>query len=301
MVVATRDRPAMLRRALRSVLAQEHPGTVEVTVVFDQGEPDPDLVGDLAGLTGPTRTLRTVVNDSRPGLAGARNCGVRHSSGEFVAFCDDDDEWLPGKLVTQLAALAESPASWFCAGGFVVDFNGRVNERLAEPGAVTFEQLLRERNAALHPSTFLMRTERLRQLGEVDELLPGGYGEDYDLLLRAARTAPVLAVPGPLARVYWHSSSFFADRWRTIVEANEYLKAKHPEFAREPAAVAWLDGKTAFALGAVGERRRARRTALTALRARPGQRQAWAALALSTGLVKASWIQKAAQTVGKGV
>ena len=67
---------------------------------------------------------------------------------------------------------------------------------------------------ALHPSTFVIRRSALDDIGLVDEEIPGSYGEDYDLLLRAARRAPVLAVQQPLVDVLWHEQSFFAERCR---------------------------------------------------------------------------------------
>lgn len=300
-VIATRNRPEMLRRAVGSVLAQEYPGPVEVIVVFDQSSPDDQLHHDLGEQLRVDRSLRLVVNTRSVGLAGARNTGIDAAAGEFVAFCDDDDEWLPGKLVAQVGALENAHDAWFCAGGYVVDFNGVVNTRLATEGRVDLATLLHGRNAALHPSTFLMRTDRVRQVGLVDEDLPGGYGEDYDLLLQCARDTPILTLAGPLARVYWHNASFFSDRWRMIIDANEYLKNKHEEFGSEPRAAAWLDGKTAFAYAAIGRRKDARRIAWSVLRRRPRQRQALAALGISTGAVTAAQVQQLAQRLGKGV
>ena len=72
-VVPTRDRPELLRAAVRAILAQDYPGPIEVVVVFDQSEPDESLT-ELA--TGPDRAVRVIRNDRTPGLAGARNSGI---------------------------------------------------------------------------------------------------------------------------------------------------------------------------------------------------------------------------------
>ena len=47
-----------------------------------------------------------MTNERTPGLAGGRNSGILAGSGELVAFCDDDDEWLPTKVEKQVEALA---------------------------------------------------------------------------------------------------------------------------------------------------------------------------------------------------
>src|SRR6476469_3177079 len=91
-VIPTRDRPEELRRALTAVLAQDYPGHIEVVIVFDGSERDDSL---------ESSNVRTLDNSRSPGLAGARNSGILSLDTDLVAFCDDDDEWLPGKLEAQ--------------------------------------------------------------------------------------------------------------------------------------------------------------------------------------------------------
>jgi glycosyltransferase involved in cell wall biosynthesis len=70
-VVPTRDRPALLKRAVAAVLGQDYPGEIDCVVVFDQSPAHLP-----AGLTVPPgRSLRAVGNQRTPGLAGARNTG----------------------------------------------------------------------------------------------------------------------------------------------------------------------------------------------------------------------------------
>src|SRR5919109_2579610 len=72
-VVATRERPDLLRRAVRSILEQDYTGVVECIVVADGGDP-PDPA-ELAGGDATTRRLVVTTNGRTPGLAGARNAG----------------------------------------------------------------------------------------------------------------------------------------------------------------------------------------------------------------------------------
>ena len=93
-VVPTRDRPELLRAALGAILDQDYPGAIEVIVVYDHSR-----AGSVArNGAQPKRRVRVISNSRTPGLAGARNTGILAATGELVAFCDDDDEWLPGKL-----------------------------------------------------------------------------------------------------------------------------------------------------------------------------------------------------------
>ena len=296
-VVPTRDRPELLRRAVAAICGQTYKGPIECLVVFDQSDPDLDWP-ELP----PGRTLIPRRNDRTPGLAGARNSGILAATGELVAFCDDDDEWLPEKLARQVARLLATPGSAVSTTGILVRYQDRTTTRLAPTILVTHRQLLRSRLTELHPSTVLARRDRLlSQIGLVDEELPGSYAEDYEWLLRASRHGPVLAVPEPLAVIHWHQSSFFADRWRTIISALTYLVDKHRDFQQEPSGLARIYGQIAFAHAALGERKPARRWARRTLSLNRRERRAYLALAVSLRLVKARTVVRLAHVAGKGI
>ncbi len=296
-VIPTRDRPELLPRAVRQVLDQRYPGGIECLVVFDQSEPAPLPVELAEG-----RRLRTIRNRRTPGLAGARNAGVLASSGELVAFCDDDDEWLPGKLTAQVEALRDHPESAVVACGIFVHYGDRVIRRTPPPGPVPLERFLRSRTMEINPCTILVRRQALLgPIGLVDEDLPGSYYEDYEWLLRAARVAPVLVVPEAMVRIHWHATSFFSERWQTIISAIGYLIDRHPELRGDQAGMARLEGQLAFAHAALGERGAARRCAASALRRNWREPRGYVALAVSGRLLRAETVLRLAHSVGKGV
>jgi glycosyltransferase involved in cell wall biosynthesis len=296
-VVPTRDRPEPLRRAVTAILGQTYRGPVECVVVYDQSDPELSWPEPPPG-----RRLVVVRNQRTPGLAGARNSGVLAATGELVAFCDDDDEWRPQKLARQVPRLVATPSAAVSTTGIVVRHQDRTTTRLAPTILVTHRQLLRSRLTELHPSTVLARRRPLLDdIGLADEQIPGSYAEDYDWLLRATRLAPVLAVPEPLVVVHWHQSSFFAERWRTIIAALTYLVDKHRELRQEPAGLARIYGQIAFAHAALGERRQARRWARRALALDRRERRAYLALAVSLRLVRARTVVRMARAAGKGI
>lgn len=241
-------------------------------------------------------------NDRTPGLAGARNAGALASRGELIAFCDDDDEWLPDKLSSQVGTLLEHSEALVVSSGIEVLHDGRSIERLPAGDSVSLRQLCRSRRTEIHPSTVVVRREAfMKNIGMVDEAIPGSYGEDYEWLLRASRAGPILAVRKPLVRVHWHASSWFAERWQTIIDAIEYVLRTHPELRREPAGLARLYGRLAFANAALGRSREARRWAVRCLRLDWRERRAYLAFAVSLHLVRAGTIQRWANRVGRGV
>ncbi|HET6744691.1 MAG TPA: glycosyltransferase family A protein [Candidatus Limnocylindria bacterium] len=105
-VIPTRGRPALLQRSLASVAAQTHED-LEVVVVVDG--PDAPTQQYLAGWS--ARPLTVVVNDPPVGGGEARNVGVRAATRDWIAFLDDDDEWLPTKVARQLADLVAVKAA----------------------------------------------------------------------------------------------------------------------------------------------------------------------------------------------
>jgi glycosyltransferase involved in cell wall biosynthesis len=181
-VIATRDRPEMLREAVEAALGQRYDGAIEVVVVHDQSEPDESLATE--GWNGRSdRRVRVIVNSSNPGLAGARNSGIRAAAGELVAFCDDDDYWLADKLRAQVPALLAVPDAILCTCGIRVEYDGHVVPRTLDHTEIDLAMLLADRHTELHPSTFLLRKQPyLDEVGLVDVDVPGGFGEDYEFL-----------------------------------------------------------------------------------------------------------------------
>jgi len=91
-----------IRRAIRSALAQDWPN-LEVIVVDDASTDD--SVAVVTNAIEETPMARLVRHDRNKGPAGSRNSILQQANGTFVAFIDDDDEALPGRIGAQVAAL----------------------------------------------------------------------------------------------------------------------------------------------------------------------------------------------------
>lgn len=296
-VIATVNRPELLRQAVRAALAQDYTGPVQVLVVFDRVP-----VESLNDVEVPAnRSLRALPNSRTPGLAGARNTGILAAVGTYVGFCDDDDAWEPGKLRRQLAAWAADPAAAATATGVRICSADAVTVRIP-PAIVTFADFLRSRVSQIHPSSLLFRTTDLTgRFGLVDEELPASYGEDYDLLLRTARFGHIRTVQAPLTSVRWGAHSMFAGQWEILAAGLTYLLRKFPEFASSRTGTARIAGQVAFAHAALGRRADSRRWARSALRRDPSQLRAYAALLVGTGAVSAETLLSLVQKRGRGL
>lgn len=298
-VIPTHDRPELLRAAVGSVIGQAYAGPIEVVVVHDRSEPDRSLVSEEAG-----RTVAVMRNDRRPGLAGARNTGILAAAGDLVAFLDDDDTWLPGKLAAQVEVLAAEPACELVSCGIVVDFEGRRTERTVGHDRVTYRELLRSRMAMIHSSTLLFRTAALRDeggLGLIDEDIPGAQNEDWDVLLRAAARADVRVVDQPLVRVRWGRTSYFARRWDSKADGLEWMLRRHPDIAVERRGAARVYAQIAFARACAGRRRDGLAWAWRALRRRPTEWRSGATALVLLHLLSGERILAVLHRFGRGV
>ncbi|MDP9848903.1 glycosyltransferase family 2 protein [Streptosporangium lutulentum] len=292
-VIPTRGhRPDTLRSAALSALGQDYPGTVEIVIVVDRGDPVrvtdqlAALLDDRSLTAGwedpPSRRVWVMANRLSPGLPGTRNTGIAALGTDLVAFCDDDDQWLPGKVSAQVAALEAEPDAEFSSCAIEVQYGSRRVPRLAGTGLVTRRHLVRSRMAMVHSSTFLFRRGTLW----VDESAPNGQNEDWDLALRAAARHPIVHVDRPLVRVRWGGSAYVT-RWADRIAGLQWMLARHPDLAVDPRGAARIYGQLAFHHAALGQRREAGRWAWRAFAARHSEPRAPIALAVATGLVPA--------------
>lgn len=296
-MVATRDRPELLRRTLSSIAAQDYEGLIETIVIFDRSEPDLSLeVAD--GL----RQVRVISNERRPGLQGARNTGMERSDQLMIAFCDDDDLWTPDKVRRQVELLTIHPEVHFASTGLLVEFEGDTTVRVAEQNRIAHADLLRSRVFdATHPSTFLFRRSLVESVGLIDEDVPGGYGEDYEWILRATHDTDIISICEPLTTVLWHEASFFAERWQMRIDGLRYVVAQHPGFADEPVGMARIEGQIAFALASLGQRRAALASARKTIGLNWREGRAYLALLRVTGLRNSEQIMRAVQKRGRSI
>src|SRR5436190_15605234 len=104
-IVPTYNRAYCIEKTLDSALAQTH-GDLEIVVVDDGSTDDTEAL--MARRYGAEPRVR-YIRQANTGVTGARNHGLREARGDYIAFLDSDDLWLPWKLEAQLACLAAVP------------------------------------------------------------------------------------------------------------------------------------------------------------------------------------------------
>lgn len=223
-VVATYNRADLVAQTLDSILAQSY-SDLEVIVVDDGST---DGTGEMIRERYGDRVR--YVHQDNAGPSAARNWGIEQARGEYIAFLDDDDLWLPTKIEEQVAALERAPDCVVCyarcevlgddgAGTgevFAVSDEGRSGD--------VFSLVLR-RTAMLLP-TVMVRRATLHEVGLFDPALI--IGEDTDLFLRLMLRHPAVYLRKTLALVREHEARNTRDHKRRgrHLRARVYIMAK---------------------------------------------------------------------------
>lgn len=198
-VIPAHNAARTLDRALASVFRQDIP--VAEIIVVDDGSHDDTAALAAAFTGGPVRVIRL---EKCGGAANARNHGIAAAQGEFVAFLDADDEWLPDKLGRQLALLGAHPAMDFVScGARLIAPDGSDCGTLypGRPPAWGGEawRVLLAYNFIATPSVVVRRTA-LAAAGGFDIALK--VGEDQDMWIRLALAGELGYVDDMLVRVH---------------------------------------------------------------------------------------------------
>lgn len=295
-VISTHARPVEVREAVGAVRDQTWDGPIETIVVYDKADPDPELERD-----DPLRPVRVMKNHRTPGLQGSRNSGAEAAGAPVLGFCDDDDMWMPTKAAAQLELLESDGVTASTTGMRLVSPEGET-DRLTGSSQLTFTDLLSSRHIEANMVTAMVTADAFwNVIGPMDEEIPGGYGEDYDWVLRAARHSPIAVVDSPQVLIRWNGDSTFRQDWATIDEALGYLLAKFPEFDDVPAGKARLEGQRAFARAAQGDRRDALRQSRATMRLHLAEPRAWIAVVVAAGLVSPTRVLQLLSGRGRGI
>lgn len=217
-IIPTRNRPRLVMRAVASALAQDYPA-LEVVVVIDG--PDEETERVIRSID--DERLRVEILERPFGACGARNSGVRLATGQWVAFLDDDDEWLPHKISAQMrAALQSGIRQPVVSSQLFVRTQGHVHVWPRRAPYHPLSEYLFTRHSLSYGegvlSTITLLMPRLLAL-EVPFAVAMAKYQDFDWILRASSRSDVqvVFVPEPLAiwhMAEWRASVSTADDWR---------------------------------------------------------------------------------------
>ena len=221
-VIITYNRAEFLRSAISSVLSQTFQD-FELIVVDDASKDN--TAGVVQAFN--NKRIRYIRHETNKREAGARNTGVRNAEGEYIAFLDDDDEWLPEKLQKQVELLDKSPAA---VGGIYTGFikidrpTGKALEQIipTKRGDIFRDMLVQ--NYVGTPSTVLLRKMCFEKVGLFDEGI--AFGPDYDMWFRIAKEFEFDYVKESLVNYFVHDNKLSAN-YKLIIEGMETINRKY--------------------------------------------------------------------------
>jgi len=203
-VIATYNQARYVAAAIESALSQTL-RDFEIVVVDDGSTDNTWAVLDRYGVA-----IR-VVREPNAGQAVARNRGVAESRGEFIAFLDGDDIWLPEKLDRQVNAIRQQPGAGFCACGYyIADEELRsLGSKWPAPAGNQLQSDLLLGNRIGPPTTVIVKRDQFELVSGFDPAL--SYCCDWDLWIRLAQVTGFCAVNEILAAWRQHGGNLSRD------------------------------------------------------------------------------------------
>ncbi|WAR44083.1 glycosyltransferase family 2 protein [Methylomonas rapida] len=224
MIIPARNREKNIDYCLRSVLSQTY-SNFEV-IVIDDGSLD--ATRKIAEAFADTR-VQVISHKKSLGAQAARNTGIKNARGEWIAFQDSDDEWIPEKLEKQVAALTSM--NWNDRLVIHTDlyryYPTTNNKELwtlpSINGKSSYRSLLMSPGPLLQ--TMLVAKSALFEIGLLDEQVPSY--QEWDTAIRLAKICEFFHIREYLA-VYWlHEGDTISKNKRLDIDGYRYVIEKH--------------------------------------------------------------------------
>lgn len=233
-IIPTLGRATLLARSVKSALAQTMTD-LEVIVLIDR--PDPDAMTVLTAIA--DKRLRVIVNETPLLAHAARNVAAEAAHGAWIAFLDDDDEWLPEKLERQLAVATsyDEPIVIYSLSYIQTRLTRYVWPRRPYDNTIPVDEYLFDRRSLFRGNAFLQTSSLLLRRDLFYSLRFNYEHDDWDFLLRVVngRHIKVITVPEPLVIMYteeeretastifpWRKSLSWIEKNRSLVGPRAY-------------------------------------------------------------------------------
>ena len=216
-IIPVYNREKNIRHSLQSVLAQTF-NNYEILVI-DDGSTQP--IGGLQEIDPRICVLR---HDENKGAPAARNTGILHARGEFIAFLDSDDTWLPEKLSLQISFLEKNLDIDICTTGYI--YKTEEGTSVEIPKNQNNWGRFIAKGIGLAPGSTMMVHKNIIEQYLFDTLFPRL--EDWDWFIRLMQNHSLYVIQEPLAIIHrgTHPSAEFVEK------ANLLILNKHADYFR---------------------------------------------------------------------
>ncbi|WP_298472006.1 glycosyltransferase [uncultured Psychrobacillus sp.] len=216
-----------LKRAILSVLNQTYTN-FELIIVDDNGQNEFQyIVEETIKEINPNVHIKVIKHEQNMGAQVARNNGIRSANGKFIAFLDDDDEWIENKLDLQLKKFNTNNKLGLVYCWYNICKNNEKTKKIRKPSKNLrkgIRDLLRT-NFIGSTSFPLIKKECFDKVGLFDETLKAK--QDYDMWLRICKEYQIDFVEVPLCNYYIHSDERITSNVQNKLESEEIFLKKH--------------------------------------------------------------------------
>jgi glycosyltransferase involved in cell wall biosynthesis len=219
-IIPTYNRAGFLRTAIISVLNQTFQD-FEIIVVDDAST---DNTPEVVTHFGDER-IKYMRNNTSKGAAGSRNVAIMSSTCTYIAFLDDDDEWLPKKLQMQTSILEKSPMD-------IAGVHTRIIQIEKVSGKIFSQEIFKKNSEDIFQgnyittSSVLLRRSCFERVGLFDENMPTS--NDYDMWIRISKKFRFEYIDEPLVKYYIHEARL-TDNYDKKIKGMEILLKKYGE------------------------------------------------------------------------
>ena len=203
-IITTHDRdPETVIRAVNSVLCQTY-GKIELIVVDDSSAKYPKRNAVENAVRAASSDIVYIRHAENRGSCAARNTGLAHANGYYVAFLDDDDEWVPCKIEEQMKGFSADNTALVYSGTTIVDEvrDIKYEAHVVFNSGYVYDDLLKRITRIGSTSNPLIRKDCIDEVGRFDTELQSL--QDFDLWLRIAKKYPVNYIEKPLLNYHLH-------------------------------------------------------------------------------------------------
>lgn len=233
-VIPVYNREKTIRRCIDSILNQTYP--IYEIVIVDDGSTDQTL-----HILKEYQDCIKLVRQKHKGAQAARNMGIREADGEYIAFLDSDDEWMPDKLELQVNALQKNKYAVICGGGYIqTEWKNGIPEvyrksedmqnakslmrlRLKGKSGYVYKFILQD-SFCLFPSLMTSK-ENLIKIGLLDEKVPSF--QEWDTAIRLAQTNELIYIDSPLFIYHLHDGETISKNKKKTIDGKEYIYEKY--------------------------------------------------------------------------
>jgi glycosyltransferase involved in cell wall biosynthesis len=170
------------------------------------------------------KNIETIIVTKGNNACEARNIGIQMSKGKYIAFLDDDDEWLPTKIEKQIQMLEHKTfkhvnlcVTWILDKRFGMQ---RINKT---QNVINHDYVLKAFNLQ-STSAYMFRSSILKEIGGFDESLPSAH--EYDLALTISKKSPIISICEPLV-IQNETKGQISENWTRKIKGILAIRKKH--------------------------------------------------------------------------